>query len=57
MRTTIVFQPTLFSAPSIIRWMITAARMMVVPGRIGRTVPIRPTANSAVVKNHQKSST
>jgi hypothetical protein len=27
-----------------------------VPGRTGAIVPIRPTANSAIVKNHQKSS-
>ena len=29
---------------------------MVVPGRTGAMVPIKPTAKSTMVKNHQKSS-
>ena len=36
--------------------MIAAARIMVVPGRTGAMVPIKPTAKSTIVKNHQNSS-
>ena len=31
--------------------------MMLVPGMIGSTVPINPTANKTIVRNHQKSCT
>jgi hypothetical protein len=37
--------------------MIAAAKMIVVPGRTGAIVPIKPTANSTIVNSHQKSST
>src|SRR4029453_2579652 len=36
--------------------MIAPARMMIVPGNTGSTVPIRPKAKRTIVKNHQKSS-
>ena len=36
--------------------MIAAARIMVLPGKTGTTVPIKPTAKSTIVKIHQKSS-
>jgi len=50
-------QPTLFSGPSMHRWIMAAARMTVVPGKTGTTVPIKPTAKSTMTSNHQKSST
>jgi hypothetical protein len=36
--------------------MMAAARIMVVPGREGRTVPIRPTAIKTIATNHQSNS-
>ena len=38
------------------RWMSAAARMTVVPGKTGRTVPINPTANKTTTISQQRSS-
>ena len=37
--------------------MIAAARMIVVPGKTGNTVPIKPTAKSTMTISHQRRST